>query len=320
MRNLVSACSPYRPCGRPGPRRPRAEPCRAGRRARRRRTRRPAQLLGMGGERRQRLRFGQPVQHQIDGAGRLRGGQQLDPPVGVPPIRWKRMLSTPTRSGPRLSVWPGADGPSGPPTRHIHAHLGRLAVGRITRRGVEDVDQHIALRHGVDRRRRTDEVDPELLVRLGGSWARVSGLLNGRSGVEDGQLQGEATIQLRGPGTGCGSRDRSCPSPPRTCPGADRGHRKGRWDRSGRDRAPLAVGVHEPAPGAAADGLPIGDRAGLEVLHDDRARLIVGRIRRVASDENRAQRQQRRSYGRSSRDPHSRRLTHIRSAVSGHAY
>jgi hypothetical protein len=79
-------------------------------------------------------------------------------------------------------------------------------------------------------------------------------------------------------------RDRSRPSPPRTCLGADRGHRTGRWDRSGWDRCLVAVGVHEPAPRAAADGLPTRDRAGLEVIHHDRSRPSL------APDENRAQR------------------------------
>jgi hypothetical protein len=35
----------------------------------------------------------------------------------------------------------------------------------------------------------------------------------------------------------------------------------------------LVVGVHKPAPGAAAHSLPIGDRAGFEVVHNDRPGL-----------------------------------------------
>ena len=114
-------------------------------------------------------RFGHPVQHQIHRARRPGVASNSTRPSASRSVGWKRMLSTPARSGPRLSVsarrrrtvWPAHADTS-------DAHLGRLAAGRIARRGVEDVDQHIALRHRVDGRRGTDEVDPELLVRLGG--------------------------------------------------------------------------------------------------------------------------------------------------------
>ena len=44
----------------------------------------PGTLGGMLSERRQRLRLGQPVQHQIHRAGRPGGGHPLNPAVGVP--------------------------------------------------------------------------------------------------------------------------------------------------------------------------------------------------------------------------------------------
>ena len=61
------------------------------------------------------------------------------------------------------------------------------------------------------------------------------------------------------------------------------GTSNGTLGRSGRIGCRVAVAVHEPAPGAAADGPPPGDRAGLEVLHDDRPRPSL------APDEGRTQ-------------------------------
>ena len=195
------------------------------------------------------------------------------------------MLSTPTPQRPLIVGGGQAQADRlARPRRHVHARLGRLAAGRIAWRGVEDVDQHIALGHRVDGRRRTEEVDAELLVRLGsvigqGRWAAEGA----RPGVEDGQLQGEATLQPQVPVQDAGS-------------GAVHvGHRRepalGRiGDIEGGVGIALggigrlvAVGVHEPAPRAAADGLPTSDRAGLEVLHDDRPRPSL------APDEDRAQ-------------------------------
>jgi hypothetical protein len=49
-----------------------------------------------------------------------------------------------------------------------------------------------------------------------------------------------------------------------------------------------AVAVDEPAPRAASDGLPIGDRARLEVVHDERSRLIRRRLA-VAPHQKEAQ-------------------------------
>jgi hypothetical protein len=115
----------------------------------------------------------------------------------------------PWRSGPRprrhrgLPAWTSCPTP---PPRNTSLYPAdpaqgqrgqrRLAAGRVARRGVEDVDQHVVLRHGIDGRRGTDEVDPELLVGLGpvvgqGLWAaEMAGTC-----VEDGQVEGELTVQ-----------------------------------------------------------------------------------------------------------------------------
>ena len=121
------------------------------------------------------------------------------------------------------------------------------------------------------------------------SWARVSGLLNGALPcVEGGEMKRVATVELH-------------VSVENARPGARHvRHRRvfalrGIGDVEGHVgialvgiRRLLAVGVHEPAPGAAADGLPIVDRAGLEVVHDERARLIVGRVSRRIRREPRS--------------------------------
>src|SRR6266545_1104449 len=83
------------------------------------------------------------------------------------------------------------------------------------------LSQHVALRHRVDRRRGIDEVNPELLVRLGRVVDQGLGAAEeAGTRVEDGQVQGESTIYPDIAVDGCASRDRSCLSLPRACPGA----------------------------------------------------------------------------------------------------
>jgi putative NIF3 family GTP cyclohydrolase 1 type 2 len=56
-----------------------------------------------------------------------------------------RLSSTPTRSGPRLSAWGEAEAHRpARPRRQIQAHAGGSARSRITRRGAEDIDEHVA--------------------------------------------------------------------------------------------------------------------------------------------------------------------------------
>ena len=195
------------------------------------------------------------------------------------------MLSTPTAAALDCRWWPGAGGPSGRP--------------RPTRPGAPSVGWRRAGSPGEVRNTltstsplatesmgpRAGEVDAVLLVGLGGvigqgRWA-AEGL---GTGVEDGQLQGEATLQPQVP-VQDGFRGRSCRSPPRTCLGWVGTSKGTLGSRCGIGRL-VAVGVHEPAPRAAADGLPPRDRAGLKVLHHDRARSSL------APDQNRAQREQ----------------------------
>jgi hypothetical protein len=75
-----------------------------------------------------------------------------------------------------------------------------LLLNWIRRGGVEDVGQHISVRHGVDGCGGRDEVDPKLLVRLGrvmieGWWAAQWA---GACPVH-GQVDPELTIQSKIP-------------------------------------------------------------------------------------------------------------------------
>jgi hypothetical protein len=175
---------------------------------------------------------------------------------------------------------------------------------------VEDVDQHVVLGHRVDGGRGPEQVDPELLVGFGdvvgqGWWAAE----RGGPGVEDAQLQGEAAVKLEVPvqdaGAGAVHVGRGC----ELALG---------WIGNGEGDVGVAVGgvgwlvavgVHEPASGAAADGLPTGDRAGLEVLHDHRARL------RWEPDQQQAQRDHRDQRRNGDRAPAAPDRSHDAEAV-----
>jgi hypothetical protein len=233
----------------------------------------PGPLRRMGCERRQRLRLGHPMQHQIHRARRPRGGQQLHSVVGasgapepdvVHPDSQRALVVGGGQAQPNRLARPG---------RHIQAHLGGRAARRIVRRGVEDIRQHIALGHRVDGRRGPEEVDPELLVRLGSVIGQGLRAAEGAgTGVEDTQLQAESTLQPQIPVQDARPRavhvghHRELALRRIGQVEGDVGIALGRLGRL------VAVGVHEPAPRAATHGLPTRDRAGLEVIHDHGSR------------------------------------------------
>ena len=159
------------------------------------------ELVGAGGERFQRVRFGHPVKDEAQGACRLLGDRKLDPGVRV---RADRLETDVVHAGAqRTSVVRSREAkahrPARPP-RHVDADGARLATVRIAGRGRKDVRQDIALCHGVDRRRGSDEVDPELLVGPGlvvGEAPRAPKTADPR--IKHAQVQPEATVQLHVP-------------------------------------------------------------------------------------------------------------------------
>ena len=200
----------------------------------------PGELLGAGRQRRHRLAFAHSVQDEIDRGRRLRGDRELDPTVGVGADGLEADVVDADTQRTRV-VGCGQAEPYrlARPAGHVETDLGRLEAVRIAGRRVEHVDQHVAVGHRVDRRRRIDEVDPELLVGLGpvvGEGLRAAE--RGAAFVEDRHVNGEAAVQREVPVKDPSSPDRSCPSPRRACPGAGRGDRTGRWDRSAPDRGP----------------------------------------------------------------------------------
>ena len=107
------------------------------------------------------------------------------------------MSSTPARSGPLFGSGEAeAHGPARPP-REVDADGARLAAVRIVCRGRKDADQDVAVCHGVDRRRGSDEVDPELPIGPGvvvGEVLRTAQPAGAR--IEHGQVEPEAAVQL----------------------------------------------------------------------------------------------------------------------------
>ena len=243
------------------------------------------ELVGAGRERLQRVRFRHPVQDEVQGACRLLGGRKLDPGVRV---RADRLEADVVHAGAQWTSVVGsgeakAHRPARP-ARHVDADGARLATVRIAGRGLEDVRQDIPVRHGVDRRRRSDEVDPELLIGPGlvvGEALRAAETADPR--IEHAQVQPEATVQLHVPVQD--ARSGTVRIGHRREPALRRiGEIKGNVGIALRRIGCLAaVGVDEPAPGAAADGPPTGERAGLEVIHDEHPVLPPHRRLRVVA-------------------------------------
>ena len=244
------------------------------------------ELVGAGRDRLQRVRFGHPVEDEVQGACRLLGVRKLDSGVRV---RADRLETDVVHAGAQRTSIVGSGETQAHglarPARHVDAHGARLATVRIAGRGRKDVRQDIPVRHGVDRRRGSDEVDPELLIGPGlivGERLRAAQTADPR--IEHGQVQPEATLQLHVP-----------VQDPR--PGTVRvAHRRepalGRIGQiEGNVRITpsgigclAAIGVDEPAPRAAADGPPTGQRAGFEVIHDEHRVLLPHRtLRPVAA-------------------------------------
>jgi hypothetical protein len=154
-------------------------------------------LANEGLERRQGLRLGQPVEDEIEGTRRFRGIEELDPGISARPDGLEADV---VHAGAQRSLVVALRETEthrlARPRREIHAHRSRLEAGRIGRRGAEDVHQHVAVGHGVDRSRGIDEVDPELLVRLGRLVCQcVWRTEGGAPFVENGQVQGRSTVQ-----------------------------------------------------------------------------------------------------------------------------
>ena len=159
------------------------------------------ELVAAGRERLQRVRFGHPVQDEVQGACRLLGVRKLDPGVGV---RADRLEADVVHAGAQWTSVVGSGETHADrlarPARHVDADGARLAAVRIAGRGLEDVHQDIAVRHGVDRRRGSDEVDPELLIGPGlvvGEGLRAAETADPR--VKHAQVEPETTVQLHVP-------------------------------------------------------------------------------------------------------------------------
>jgi hypothetical protein len=125
------------------------------------------ELVGAGLEGPHGVRLGHSVEDEVQGTCRRLGGRKLDAGVGV---RADRLETDVVHAGAQwtLGVGPGQAQAHrlARPARQVDADRGWLASVGIAGRGLEDVRQDIPSRHGVDRRRGSDEVDPELLVGL----------------------------------------------------------------------------------------------------------------------------------------------------------
>jgi hypothetical protein len=249
------------------------------------------ELLGAGRERLQRVRFRHPVQREVHGACRLLGLRKLDPGVRV---RADRLETDVVHAGAQWTsvVGSGEAEAHRPvcPARHVDADRARLATVRIAGRRLEDVHQDITLRHGVDRRGGSDQVDPELLVGprlVVGKALRAAEPADPR--IEHAQLQHEATLQLHVP-----VQDPRSGTVRVAHHGAPALRRIG--DIEGSVGIALsgigcfaAVGVDQPGPGATADLLPTGQRAGLEVVHDEHPVASTHRPLRVVAARRESQ-------------------------------